>query len=144
MDYIDEVHEVLHIGVIVAIYLLKTGRVLAAVDLLKECLFLLKTKALEIEKKPLALIRDCIYLYLTIGYVGVKDHTNAIESGREFLVLARKTGRRDLELKVTCKMAELHMLCGKYQEAKRLFLKGLGVFKETGEHQGLITCYTET
>ena len=141
MDYIDEVHEVLQIGVIVAIYLLQTGRVLAAVDLLKECLFLLKTKALEIEKKPLALIRDCIYLYLTIGYVRVKDHTNAMESGREFLVLARRTGRRDLELKVTCKLAELHMLCGKYQEAKKLFLKALCVFKETGQRQGLITCY---
>ena len=107
----------------------------------KECLFLLKTKALEIEKKPLALIRDCIYLYLTIGYIRVKDHTNAMESGREFLVLARRTGRRDLELMVTCKLAELHMLCGKYQEAKKLFLKALGVFKETGERQGLITCY---
>ena len=141
MDYIDEVHEVLQIGVIVAFHLLQTGRVLAAVDLLKECLLLLKTKALEIEKKPLALIRDCTYLYLTIGYIRVKDHTNAMESGREFLVLARRTGRRDLELKVTYKLAELHMLCGKYQEAKKLFLKALGVFKETGEQQGLITCY---
>lgn len=135
MDY-DEVHEVLHIGVIIAIYLFQTGRVLAAVDLLKECLFLLKSKALEIEKKPFALIRDCIYLYLTIGYIHVKDHTNALESGRELLVSARSTGRRVLELKVKCRLAELHMLCGKYQEAKNLFLKALGVFKETGERQG--------
>ena len=141
MDNVDEVLEAFHIGFIVAAFVLKTGRVPAAIKLFKECLILLKSKALERERELLASIHECIFLQMFNGYVLMKDRTNAMECGRDLLVLARRNGKKDVDQKVTYELAEMHLFLGRYQEAKEFYLKALSVMIETGDKKGLLACY---
>ena len=141
MDNVDEVLEAFHIGFIVAAFVLKTGRVPAAIKLFKECLILLKSKALEGERELLASIHECIYLQMFNGYVLMKDCRNAMECGRDLLVLARRNGKKDMDQKVTYELAEMHLFLGKYQEAKEFYLKALSIMIETDDQKGLLSCY---
>ena len=141
MDNVDEVLEAFHIGFVVAAFVLKTGRVPAAIKLFKECLILLKSKALEGERELLASIHECIFLQMFNGYVLMKDRTNAMECGRDLLVLARRNGKKDVDQKVTYELAEMHLFLGKYQEAKEFYLKALSIMIETCDKKGLLACY---
>ena len=141
MDNVDEVLEAFHIGFIVAAFVLKTGRVPAAIKLFKECLILLKSKALEGERELLASIHECIFLQMFNGYVLMKDRTNAMECGRDLLVLTRRNGKKDVDQKVTYELAEMHLFLGRYEEAKEFYLKALSIMIETGDKKGLLACY---
>ena len=141
MDNVDEVLEAFHIGFIVAAFVLKTGRVPAAIKLFKECLILLKSKALEGERELLASIHECIFLQTFNGYVLMKDRTNAMECGRDLLVLTRRNGKKDVDQKVTYELAEMHLFLGRYEEAKEFYLKALSIMIETGDKKGLLACY---
>ena len=141
MDNVDEVLEAFHIGFIVAAFVLKTGRVPAAIKLFKECLILLKSKALEGERELLASIHECIFLQMFNGYVLMKDRTNAMECGRDLLVLTRRNGKKDVDQKVTYDLAEMHLFLGRYEEAKEFYLKALSIMIETGDKKGLLACY---
>ena len=141
MDNVDEVLEAFHIGFIVAAFALKTGRVPAAIKLFKECLILLKSKALEGERELLASIHECIFLQMFNGYVLMKDRTNAMECGRDLLVLTRRNGKKDVDQKVTYELAEMHLFLGRYEEAKEFYLKALSIMIETGDKKGLLACY---
>ena len=141
MDNVDEVLEAFHIGFIVAAFVLKTGRVPAAIKLFKECLILLKSKALEGERELLASIHECIFLQMFNGYVLMKDRTNAMECGRDLLGLTRRNRKKDVDQKVTYELAEMHLFLGRYEEAKEFYLKALSIMIETGDKKGLLACY---
>ena len=51
MDNISEILQTIHIGAVVATFLLNTGRIIRAVDIFNECLVLLNGKALETIKE---------------------------------------------------------------------------------------------
>ena len=137
----ERVLQAIHIGEVVADFLLNTNRVLNAIEVCKECLILLSNKALEKEKE---LVRMCyigVYFTMFDGYAHGNDYTSAIECGRKLLVLLRECNRRNKEGMVTLKLAELYQRQNKYKDAKDLYKKALSIVIETGERQVEGVCY---
>ena len=86
MDNILEILQTIHIGAVVATFLLNTGRIIKAVAIFKECLVLLNSnyKALETIKELTTPLLIYVYWELLGGYTRVYDHTRAIECLKSF------------------------------------------------------------
>ena len=129
MDNTDEIMWIVHIGTLVATYLLNTSRVLHATESYQECLILLNNTT----QGKVAYIS--IYVILFNAYCLLNDRASAIHCGRKLLDFLRGFGLRNTEGKLTHQLANLYQLQSKYKEAKGLFKKALGIMIETGERR---------
>lgn len=129
-----------HIGSVVATFLLNTSRVSKALDLFKECLILLSDKALMQEQQLVRLFSIYIYNKMLNGYVLIRDYTRAIEYGEKLLILLLGSGE-NLEIKVTVQMASLHYYKRKYEEASKYYERALKFMKKAKLRQGEGMCY---
>ena len=135
MDNTDEIMWIVHIGTLVATYLLNTSRVLQATESYQECLILLNNTT----QGRVAYIS--IYVILFNAYCLLNDGASAIPCGRKLLDFLCGFGLRNREGKLTHHLANLYQLQSKYKEAKGLFKKALGIMIETGEREGEAACY---
>ncbi|KAL9967930.1 hypothetical protein ACROYT_G026242, partial [Oculina patagonica] len=72
------------IGLVIARFLLNTGRCLKAIELCKECLILL-TDVKEIEEQYVKLFNARVYETMFDAYCLIGDYTNATKYGRKLL-----------------------------------------------------------
>ena len=135
MNNLEQLVDALCIGVGVAGLLLKTNRVEKAIQVYKECLVLLNNKALEKEKQFVELTTEVIYFPMIIAYRLMNVPASAIECGRKFMAIQRKTGKRDLEGKVMFELAMVYEQQLKYEEAKQYYSKALTSYMETGQRR---------
>ena len=138
MDNTIKVMGIVLVGGSVARFLLKTSRVLQAIELCQECLILLNNTARE---EVVESAYTYIYLLMTSAYSLLNDHTSGIECARKLLKLLRGLGIREKEDDVTCYIANCLYRQAKYQEAKRLYKKSIGITKETGDRKTEAVCY---
>ena len=136
-----EVQEALLIGYLVAVFLLNSGRIRRAIAIFKECLVLSKDKALKKETELVKSMYEIVFVQMFEGYLSVNDFANAVECGRELLVLANETGDRNQEGMVYFKLGKLHYHLCKYQEAKSFFEKALNINITTGSTVSAGSCY---
>ena len=143
MDNIKKVVQAIHIGIVVAQFLLNTSRVLKAIKLCKECLFLINDIAPYMTRTFVRLACSVAYFQMFNGYALINDYTSAIQWGRKSLVLLRESGKKDMEGKVTIHLAELYAQQCKYTEAEELYKKALSIMITTGERKLERVCYAK-
>ena len=138
MDNTEEIIWIIHIGSLVANFLINTSRTLQATELCQECLILLNNTDQE---QVVRLLYSCVYALLFRAYNLLNDHISAINVGRKLLSFLRGFGLTAEEARTTFQLAQLYQLQSKYKEAKRLYKKALSTVIETGDRKGEAACY---
>ena len=141
MDEIGNLLQAIKISIVVAISLLKTGRILKAIRLFKESLILLSSKTLEKKQELLKAVYIVVHYEMFNGYIVVNDHTSAIECGEKLLVLLHDWGESNTEGEISFQMANLYMRQRRYDMAKELYVKALNVAMATAERGLEEACY---
>ena len=119
MYNVDEVIQVISIGLIVAGFLFNTNRFLKSIELCKECLFILKERAVINDKKLSKSFYVRIYFTMWKACSLISDNSNAKKYAKNVV---------DLILEI----AEMYLHESEYAQAKNLFEKALLISKETG------------
>ncbi|KAL9986905.1 hypothetical protein ACROYT_G001118 [Oculina patagonica] len=132
----EEIIEAIGISLVVATFLLNTGRALTAIELCKESLVLLNRKALMREKQFGKLICTDIFKTLFQAYCRIHDNTNAITYGRKLLVIHRQCDERVQEGWLSIALARMYQSENKYVEAKELYKRAVTVMKGIGNKNG--------
>ena len=134
MGNFSKILRTIHIGIVIATFLLNTGRIIKAVDIFNECLIILNGKALEtIKELTTPVIYKYIYHKLLDGYTLMGDHTRAIEYGEKVQVILHNSGNKEAEGMILLKLAIIYHQRSKYEEAKQSFEKVVSIMIET-EH----------
>ncbi|KAL9951652.1 hypothetical protein ACROYT_G044361 [Oculina patagonica] len=139
MNNIDEILLTIFIGVIVARFLINTGRVLKAIELYKECLFILDSTPLIKEAKKL--LYKGVYRTMLLAYGRIDDYTNIIKYTNKILPFVRECGNRLEEGRINMILATSYLRQSKYVEAKEHSEKALLNITEIGDKNGEACCY---
>ena len=123
-------------------YLYETNRVLKAIELSKEQLFLLDHKSLKNAEKELVVIPKLkAYAYILLGYSYTHQTRLAIDYGRKLLDFTRQKNLREVEGAVSLALAKQYADGRHVNEAKELCLKALSIATETGRKGNESDCY---
>ena len=123
-------------------YLYETNRVLKAIELSKEQLFLLDHKSLKNAEKELVVIPKLkAYTKIFLGYSRTNQTRLAIDYGRKLLDLTRQNNLREVEGIVSSVLAKRYMDDRHLNEAKELCFKALSIATETGRKEDESNCY---
>ena len=141
MGNIVGIIQAIHIGVLVAEFLLNTHRVPKAIELCKECLILLNNRAFENKQEFTNVLYVCINKVLLKGYHLKQDYRSAIERCKEILVVYQKCGLTAQEGGASLNLAIMHTYQGEFKEAECLYKKALSIMKENGDRHGEARCY---
>ena len=141
MNSIYEFLETISIGVLAALFLFKTARVPKAIELWKECLFLLNNKSVDKRNIVIKSIYESIHSLLIEAYCRINDYNSAIKWCRKHLDLQRKCGDRAKESELLIKLGTLYQEQGKWGEAKELYEEAIAITKVTGDRRGEAKCY---
>ena len=123
-------------------YLFRTNRVLKAIDLSKEQLFLLDHKTLKNAEKELVVIRKLeAYQKIVLGYLLTDQRRLASDSLGKILDLTQQNNLREQEGRVSLLLAKCYSYDCHFNEAKELCIKALSIAKETGRKEDESDCY---
>jgi len=103
MNNADEIIQVISIGLIIASFLLNTGRYLKTIDLCKECLFILKDRAVITDEKFTKSFYKRIYFTMWKVCSLISDNTDAIKYAENLLQIYHDNGERLEECKLSLK-----------------------------------------
>ena len=142
MNNVDEVIQVISIGLVVAGFLLNTNRFLKAIELCKECLFILKDTAGLNDKKISKSLYKSIYFTMWKACSIINDNTNAIRYVEKLLQIHRESGERLEECNLSINLAGMFVSQGKYAQAKDISEKALLISREIG-HRKAEACFYE-
>ena len=144
MNNLDEVIQAISVGLILAGFLLNTNRLLKAIELCKECLFILKDRERVgiKDKKLIESLYIRIYLMMWKACSCIGDNTNAIKYAEKLLQIYRESGERLGEYKLSLKLGKTYFYQSKYKETKQLLEKALMISKKIGDRYGESCCYT--
>jgi len=140
MENIYEVFEAISSGTVVARYLVNTTRVQKAIEVYKECLFLLN-EASGNEKEPFISAYITIWLGMLKGYYLINDLTSVIECGRTLIALLRACGDRQGEGMLLGGLGNVYQSIGEYGRAEAYQKKALVIIKEIGDRKTEAKCY---
>lgn len=138
MDKKEEILGTVLTGTLLARFLLKTSRVLQAINLCQECLILLNNLAQE---GVAELFYAGLFFQMIEAYYLLNDHTSGIDCAKKLLEIVRHLSLRNKECTVTSHLANIYQLQSNYEESKDLYMKSLSIAIETGEKKGEATCY---
>ena len=143
MNTLDEVIQAISVGLILAGFLLNTNRLLKAIELCKECLFILKDRerAGIKDKKLSKSLYIRIYLMIWKACNCIGDNTNAIKYAEKLLQIYRESGERLEEYTLSITLGKMYFYQSKYKEAKQLHEKALLISKKIGDRKGEACCY---
>ena len=132
MNDIEEVIQVVYIGLVAATFLLNTTRGLKAIELCKECLIFLNKEVLKKEEQFFNVLTTAIHRTIFNAYCLLSDYTYAIKYGRRLLVIYRECGETAKEGELTIALANIYNRQCKYTEARELYEKAIKSTKKTG------------
>jgi len=141
MNNIDDILQAIFIGLVVATFLLNTGRALKAIEICKECLMPLNNKVLKMEREIFNSLHIGIYKTSFRAYCLIPDHTKALIYGRKLLDIYRKRGKTDEEGNHMVKLADIYTQQHKYLEARELYEKAINIPKEKGDRRNEANTY---
>lgn len=128
-------------GSIVAFFLFNTARVPKAIELCKECLFILN-KSVDTRNIEIKSFYETIHSLLIEAYCRIKDYNSAIKCCRKRLDRQRECGDRAKESELLIKLATLYQRQSKCVEAKELYEEAIAVTKVTGDRRREAECYS--
>ena len=141
---VNQAFQVISIGTTVAKILMNTNRVVKGIQLAEECLLVLDNTVLR-ENTKIFNVRYCdISLIIFNAYSNyIYDYTRAIEWGEKLLQgTVQLCGEFSDEVATaTMMLADLYLRQLKYEKAKELLEKAMGINKETGNRDGEAKCY---
>ena len=123
MNNVDEVIQVILIGLTVASFLLNTNRFLKVIELCKECLFILKDGAGIKKEKLSKLFYKGIYVIMWKASSLISDNTNTIKYAESILQICHENGERLEECELSIEVANIYFHQCKYPEAIQLLKK---------------------
>jgi len=129
MNNIGDILQAVFIGLVVAIFLLKTGRGLKAIEVCKECLILQNNDVLKTERETFNLLNTVLYKIIFEAYCAIPDYTKALSYGRQLLQIYRKCGETQNQGILAVKLAKICELQCKYVEARDLYEKAIEIMK---------------
>ena len=135
-----EIRLAVSIGLVVALFLLSTCRAPKAIELCKECLYILETKAVIRSEETQILYNHIIHCIMFVAYCLINDYTSATEYGRKLLIILYNSGEKALEGKLSLELAKLYHRQCKHSEAKILCWKARATCEEIGERKGEASC----
>ena len=141
MNNVDEVIQVILIGLTVASFLLNTNRFLKAIELCKECLFILKDGAGIKKEKLSKLFYKGIYVIMWKACSLISDNTNTIKYAESILQICHENGERLEECELSIEVANIYFHQCKYPEAIQLSEKALLISREVGDRKREATCH---
>ena len=142
MNSVEEVIQAISIGLIVASFLLNTNRFLRAIELCKECLFILKDRvSIKDQKLGKSLYRR-IYLIMWKACNRINDKTNAMKYAEKLLQIYRKSGETLEEYKLSETLGHMYFNQSKYVQAIQVTEKALLISKEIGDRSREAGCNT--
>ena len=141
MYNVDEVIQVISIGLIVAGFLLNTRRYLKAIELCKECLLILKDGAVIIDENLTKSFYKRICFTMWKACRLLSDNTNAIKYGEMMVQIYRENGERHAECMLSIDLGEMYRHQSKFARAEELSEKALLTSKEIGDRIGEARCY---
>ena len=141
MNNTDEVIQAISIGLVVASFLLYSSRVPRAIELCKECLFLLKSKGLKAEEKLSNLFYKVVYSKLLQAHCLRTDYTNATKYAKKLIQTHRECGERHKECWLSIGLASMYLSKRKYEEAKDLCEEALLICTAVCDKSGEANCY---
>ena len=135
MNYVEEIIQAISIALLIANFLLNTGRALKAIELCKESLVLLSKEVLSVAKPLRQRMYIKIYQTMFKAYHRVNDHTNAIACLRKLLNIHRECRDtvRDAELSIA--LAKIYESQSMYAEAKEVYTKAIPVIQKAGDRR---------
>ena len=142
MNSVEEVIQVISIGLIVASFLLNTNRFLRAIELCKECLFILKDRVSIKDQKLGQSLYMRIYLIIWEACNRTNDKTNALKYAEKLLQIYRESGETLEEYKLSKTLGQMYFNQSKYVQAIQVTEKALLISKEIGDRNGEARCYT--
>ncbi|XP_078370383.1 uncharacterized protein LOC144654161 [Oculina patagonica] len=126
MENVEEILQALFIGIAVASVLLQTCRNSEAIDLFNECLVLLNKYSSKLQKDKLVELYALVCYRLFKLYCLVGDFKNAIQRGKNALLVYHKTGKREREAVLLDEMGDVYLSTGEQGKAKGTLLVNLG------------------
>ncbi|KAL9960763.1 hypothetical protein ACROYT_G034263 [Oculina patagonica] len=139
MNNIKELMEAIAIALLVATFLLNTGRALKAIKLCKESLVFLNSEALSIKHQFGKLIYKRTYETMFTAYCLIHDNTNAITCGRKLLVIYCECGLTVQEGHLSIVLGQIYQSQNKYVKAKELNERAITIMREIGDKRGEAT-----
>ena len=137
MNNIRELLQAISIGVLVVLFLLKTRRVLKAIELCRECWLLLKGEPGMQGNK----VGKQIYLIMVNVSSLISDNGNTIKYVERLLKTCRESGKRLDECQLSITVAEMYFSQSKNLKAKDLYEKALHISKEISCRDYEACCY---
>ena len=141
MNNVDEVIQVITIGLVVAGFLLNTNRYLKTIQLCKECLPILNDRAAIVDEKFTKSLYKRIYFTLWEACSILGDNSSAIRYAENILQIHRESGERLEECTLSIDLAGMLLLQRKYAQAKQISGKALLISKEIGHREVEGWCY---
>ena len=136
MNINEDIVQAVFIGLVVAVFLLNTGRALKAIDVCKECLSFLKNRVVKMEAQIFNLLYIGLYTIIFKAFCLIPDHTEALIYGRKLLKIYRQCGRKKKEEgNLTILLANIYRKQNIYVEAMELYETAINIAKEMGEKE---------
>ena len=125
MDNVDEILQVLVIGVAVASFLLQTCRYAKAIELFSECLVVLQKNSSKLKKNKLNEFRALIHCHLFKVFFLVGDYEKAIHNGEKAFPLYEEIGDFEGAAGLLEKIGDVYSLTGEQVKANERYKNAL-------------------
>ena len=142
MDSIKEAISAISIGIVVAEFLRKTGRVLQAIEVYKECLIILHSQTQVIDSSLANFMFQAIHKNIVCAYVYTTDYTRTEKNIRELPLY--------LDYNDTAKKGWLHLnpaetlqVQSKLMEACKFYESEINIMTTIGNTHGQALCYSK-
>ena len=141
MNNLEDILQVIYVGLIVATFLVNTDRGLKAIEVSKECLIFVNKKLPKKEYKVFNLVNIAIYSTLCKVYCLVTDYTNATKYAWKLLDIHRECGETAQEGDITLTLASMYEKQFKYAEARELYKSATKIMSEMKNRNGEALSY---
>ena len=135
MNITKDILEAVFIGLVVALFLLNTGRALKAIEVCKECLIFLNNRVLKMEGEIFNLLYIHIYRTIFRAHCLIPDHTEALIYGRQLLDIYCQCGKKEEEGNLMIILADIYRQQYIYPEAMKLYETAINITKEMGDRE---------
>ena len=134
MSIVEDILQTVSIGLIVAFFLLNTGRAPKAIEVCKECLIFVNN-GVKMEGEIFNLLYIGIYITIFQAYCLIHDHTEALIYGRKLLAIYCQCGKKEEQGNLTILLANIYRQQYLYLEAMELYETAINITKEMGDGQ---------
>ena len=135
MNITEDILQAVFIGLVVAYFLLNTGRAPKAIEVCKECLSFLNNRVVKMDAEILNLLYMGIYKIIFKAYFLIPDHTEALIYGRKLLNIYRQCGKKEEKGNLTILLADIYRQQNIYVDAMELYETAINIAKEMGNRE---------